>query len=337
MNSEALTSGQKGSFTKLKNQLKAESQVLIDKIREQQKEIEDLRTALLVDDEDGLSIQTEVTHARDKTNESLAEVERLLAEIEEKHEALLNHTDGIFPEIEEVNSNIAEILEETKTAREKFSQTSELLYGAELDSENGLENQLKLLLDNYHKDLEKHNIKSKELICQIEGALSGATNVELAKAFQDQKDSYKIPKNLWAILFMLCIAIMVFLACDMNKDNIAGGIYYIELLKRLPVFGPLIWLALFASKQQSQNKRLEQEYAHKETITKTYVGHKHQIDKLTESEEKEALITKLASSTIDAIEFNPSSTLEKQTHKEDLPASEIFTTLKKVIDKLPTK
>ena len=35
----------------------------------------------------------------------------------------------------------------------------------------------------------------------------------------------------------------------------------IALLKDLPFFIPTIWLAAYASKQQSQNKRLQQEYA----------------------------------------------------------------------------
>ena len=133
---------------------------------------------------------------------------------------------------------------------------------------------------------------------------------------------------------MLSISAMVYMAYDLNSLTSGKTDYALELIKRTPLFGPLIWLALFASKQHGQNKRLQEEYAHKETVTKTYVGHKRQIDKLEDSEAKDDLITKLASSTIESIEFNPSSTLERHTHKDDLPVSELLSVLKSSIEKI---
>ncbi len=331
-----MTSGQKASFTRLKNQIKDEADSLLGELRDQKQEISELHTYLLEDDEEGLCLKSQFENSKVEISDAVERTETLLSEIIATHERIHEASSGLLPEIESTKLEVDEILEETSSSRKKFKDSYIKLYGDE-DPTEGLESKLESLFDKYEQDLIGHQSKSEELLAQIEGALSGATNVELAKAFQDQKTSYSLPKNIWTVVFLACIALMVYLANELNGGGENEIDYTIELLKRLPLFGPLIWLALFASKQQSQSKRLQEEYAHKETITKTYVGHKRQIEKLNDSKEKEELITKLAASTIEAIEFNPSSTLEKQTHKEDLPTSELLKILKSTVDKIGAK
>jgi uncharacterized membrane-anchored protein YhcB (DUF1043 family) len=330
---ENLTSGQRGSFTRLKNQIKGEAEALLAELHQQKNEIDELRTYLLEDDEGGQCLKTQFNNSKVEMESAIERTEELLSEIETAHTKILAASVGLFPEIESAKDEVDTILEETSEVRKRFNESFIKLYG-DGDNETGLEERLSILFDKYKDDLISHQAKSNELIKQIEGALSGATNVELAKAFQDQKNSYSLPKNIWTVVFVLSIGFMVYIANDLNSLNSDKLDYALELIKRTPLFGPLIWLALFASKQQGQNKRLQEEYAHKETITKTYVGHKRQLDKLEDSDAKDELMTKLAASTIEAIEFNPSSTLEKHTHKEDLPISELLSVLKSSIDKI---
>lgn len=291
---------------------------------------------MLEDDEDGICLKSQADKAFEKISESLKNVERLTGSVESAYNHIFEKPDGIYEGINSIAEYLKGIQDETSEIRRRFSESYTNLYG-DSDTESGLEAKLFELFNIYKNNLDTHQSKSNELILQIEGALSGATNVELAKAFQDQKNSYKWPKNGWAFLFIVSIFAMVCFSLDINKLDAGTQGYGLELLKRLPIFGPLIWLALFASKQQGQNKRLEQEYAHKETVTKTYVGHKRQIDKLAEGEGKDALVIKLAASTVDAIEFNPSSTLEKDSYKDDLPASELLKIIKSSIDKIGAK
>ena len=286
MDNENLTSGQKSSFTRLKNQIKNEAEGLLTELREQKQEISDLRIYLLDDDDEGVCVKTQIDNAKKEVIENLERIESLLGEIEESHGKIHSTSEGFFPEIKSAKEAIDEILEETSESREKFIESYNKLYGHD-DSTGGLEKRLSDLFEKYEEDLISHQEKSGELILQIEGALSGATNVELAKAFQDQKKSYSLPKNIWTFVFILSIFAMIYLANELNSLGTKDQDYLSEFLKRIPLFGPLIWLALFSSKQQGQNKRLEEEYAHKETITKTYVGHKRQIYKLKDSEEKD--------------------------------------------------
>ena len=53
-----------------------------------------------------------------------------------------------------------------------------------------------------------------------------------------------------------------------------------HLLYSTPVLGPVLWIVLSASKRRSEFQRLQQEYAHKEALAKSYAGFKEQIDSL---------------------------------------------------------
>ena len=331
MVTESLSSGQKSSFTRLRNQYKDEFEALIIDMKAKRDQIEEMRAQLLEDDSNGISVRSEVLHARDEANRQLEEINNLLERSEEKYELIANSNDGIIPSIESMHTDITGIYDECYSLMKSFNLSSELLYGHQND---GLEFKLTNLAKDYELNLNNNKSKTEELLKQIEGALTGATNVELAKAFQDQKESYKLPKNAWATLFICSIFVMILLGLDAASISSQGSQYLYDLGKRLMVFGPLIWLALFSSKQQAQNKRLEQEYAHKEAVTKTFIGHQRQIEKLAESDEKDTLLLQLAQTTIKTIDFNPSSTLEKINPKNDLPASEILDLAKKVIDKI---
>jgi hypothetical protein len=48
----------------------------------------------------------------------------------------------------------------------------------------------------------------------------------------------------------------------------------------------LVWLAFFASKQQAQNKRLQEEYAHREAMSKSFAGYKREAEKLDPKDSK---------------------------------------------------
>ena len=91
-----------------------------------------------------------------------------------------------------------------------------------------------------------------------------------------------------------------------------------ELLTRIPFFFALLWLAKFSSKQYRQNKRLEQEYAHKEVVAKSYQGYKKEFESQDQTEintNKETL-PKLYKVLLDTIAKNPSKIMD-DGHLED--------------------
>jgi len=175
---------------------------------------------------------------------------------------------------------------------------------------------------------EKEIIASKKtwddntdaLFKKIEGLLPGATSTGLAKAYQDQRKSYDCPYWLWATIFVLTLCGTIWFAMVNLHDATSVEDALMKIISRLPFFIPAFWLAIFASKQQSQNKRLQQEYAYKEVLTKSYEADKRELEKLPDSPEKNILSTKLLETMIDAAKYNPSETLGSKTHNDGPPS-----------------
>jgi len=124
----------------------------------------------------------------------------------------------------------------------------------------------------------------------------------------------------------------MFLTSYFSLENIKGiediGKHF---FKTLPIIAPLIWLAIFASSRRSENQRLEQEYAHKEALAKSYSSYKKQIDGL--KEEDQSLLIKLLDNAIETISKNASETLDKK-HGDGTPLQSIVKTLTEEIKKL---
>jgi uncharacterized protein YoxC len=221
----------------------------------------------------------------------------------------LNET---FEKVTEYNTEISEI--ETKV--QEFETK---VFGKTTEDKEALKfkiTELKSELEELHSDWEE---KYGTLSTKIEALLPGATSAGLAKSYHDQKKSYKTPNILWSIVFIGTMIGMVWYAVTTIKDSETVGGGFMNILARAPFFVPTIWLALFASKQQSQNRRLEQEYAHKESLAKSYEGYKREIAKLPESSDKDEIMEKLVASLIDASSYNPSETLEKKSHNDSPP------------------
>ncbi len=221
----------------------------------------------------------------------------------------LNET---FEKVNEYNSEISDI-------EEKVSAFETKVFGKTTEDEESLKfklNNLKTQHEELHGEWEG---KYETLTTKIEDLLPGATSAGLAKSYYDQKNSYKWPNIIWSAVFALTMIGMVYYAIQTISESTDLGNVFMNILSRAPFFIPTIWLALFASKQQSQNRRLEQEYAYKESLAKSYDGYKREIENLLESEEKNEIMEKLVRTMIDTAGFNPSSTLEKQSHNDKPP------------------
>ncbi len=134
------------------------------------------------------------------------------------------------------------------------------------------ETKLTLLQDSCEK-LEK----------EIEGLLPGAASAGLASAFKERKDSFKIPKRVWGGVFVGCMAGLLGIAMfdpitmqtvELTTNNIGSYI-----LSRIPFAVPFVWLALYSNRRHTEVLRLEEDYAHKESLSKSFQGYKKQFEK----------------------------------------------------------
>lgn len=192
---------------------------------------------------------------------------------------------------------------------------------------DGLKQELDTRISKLSEFEIQQNKKYKALIEEIEGLLPSATSVGLASAYYEERKKFNLPIILWNVTFILSlIGITIFSFFSLKDLNSLQDIGK-ALLHSLPITVPLIWLAIYASKRRSENQRLEQEYAHKEALAKSYSSYKQQIEAL--NKEDEALLIKLIDSSIQTISHNASESLDKK-HGDGTILSEIVTNLKEL-------
>lgn len=182
-----------------------------------------------------------------------------------------------------------------------------------------------------------------ELNKQIENLLPGATSAGLSSAYNEMRNKFSQKAAWYGIGFYITIILLFIVIYNVRDLSIVReipldkglGISLFVLLGnfavKLPFIIPALWLVIFVSKRRSEAERLTQEYAHKESLAKSYDSYKQQIEKLSEENKKE-LMPILMECTIKAIALNPAETLDKK-HQSDSPISEILKD-KSVIDSI---
>lgn len=270
--------------------------VLIEK---QAGEITDLHKAMLVDAPDSVSIKVKVEQASAAVIGAEKEIKTLLKLIQVDVGELDDFHKKVFGSIDSDGKQAGGLK-------------------SELDARvTQLDNLEAAQLTKYQALYEK-----------IEKLLPGATSAGLAKAYEVQRRSFSVPIRNSTKLFYAAVGLMPVVAFLTSIQSIgAWSISFAShdtleailksMLMKLPLMAPLIWLAVFASIRRSQYERLQQEYAHKEALAKSYESYKKQLEALLK-EEGEPLQKELISKAIEAISYNASQTLDGK-HRDKMP------------------
>jgi hypothetical protein len=319
--------------------IKAKITLFLNSAEEQYGKINKFYNEILID-EDSVSTKTAIIEAKKDILRDVEDSHKKLVDVSAKIEELDKFYIKIFgSEDEEGNltGGLQKEIEQRLEALEKFKIEQEAVYKKEM----------KVRLDSLLKYEKEQQENNKNLYEQIEGYLPGATSAGLAKAYQEMKDSFTNPIKYWNFAFIGIVVIM-FIATFISFVNIGtlvDGNYTLfsfvkigefedtmnSILFKLPLYAPLIWLAIFASKRRSENQRLQQEYAHKEALAKSYISYKKQIDNL--NQEDKALLEKLLDSSISTIAHNASESLDKK-HGDPTPVQESLKILFDEVKKL---
>ena len=276
-------------------------------------EINALHKAMLIDQPENESIKTKVEQAADAVVTHKKAIDDLLKLSQENVEDLHNFYDKIFGFVDSQGQPVEGLKQELDTRLEQITM------------------------------LEKsQESKYLTLYGKIESLLPGATSAGLAKAYEVQRRNFSSPIKTNTILFYVYVGLIPVVALLTSIESftllppsmeITHPENFLEIMKtmliKLPFIAPLVWLALFASTRRSQYERLQQEYAHKEALAKSYHGYKKQLEAL-QSSDVEPLQKELIAKAIEAIAYNASKTLDGK-YREKMP-------LEHVVDVLnPTK
>lgn len=236
------------------------------------------------------SIELQINTAKDKAVETAKKLAQRYDETHEIFENLNAFHDKIFGKKDAVGNSIGGLEQEFDHKRKTLDD----------------------ITDEHKKVYEAQ-------VVEIENLLPGATSAGLSDAFSKMRLSFDKPIKWYSGIFYFALAgIFMCGAILVVKSISSAGIEFNQysnpqqllnnLLLKLPFLIPLLWLAIFASKRRSENIRLQQEYAHKEVIAKSYEGFKKQITDL--GGKNDQLMVELIAKAIIALSFNPSTTLD---------------------------
>lgn len=200
-------------------------------------------------------------------------------------EGVIYHTDGL-----------------TDQLRKSFKNWTEKIASAILSSEKQVEifgeAIQKLNIDSKNKFIDFLESAEKErsrAISEIRALLPNALTAGLSSAYEqkralEQEESAKqqiIFRN--AIIALVCIALFPVLlnfyyifSKNINIDDLLVRLPS-EMSIMLPIYIPILWVANSANKKINLSKRLIEEYAHKEVLSKTFEGLSNQISEISTS------------------------------------------------------
>lgn len=187
-------------------------------------------------------------------------------------------------------------------------------------------------LDEYN---EEQKTKFKSLKDEIENLLKDATNASLASSYEKSKESYKWAIYGWNAIFilsMLSIVGVAFWGFMEVADKLSEPLAILgAILVRLPFYIPLAWLAIFSTQRRNESKRLQEEYKHKETLARSFIGYKKQIDEIQSdlSQDNINLAKKLMENLVEMTNENPNKALDK-VKKDNTPTTELLEKLAKL-------
>jgi len=277
-------------------------------------EIEELKRQFIEGAEDGYSID---------------ELEGFKVKLVELHGFMItenNNGETIEDQLIAFKENAEKESKEILDLKNQISSYRDKLYGTEDENGNliqGITHKIDDLQKQLAHNIEANEKKQKALLEKIEELLQGASTVALAKAFEEHKKEFEKPNKFWqntfiaTLLLLMAFTVGAYFLSDKKMDEM-----WKITLGNFPFIGAGIWLAIFASKQRSQNNRLQQEYAYKEDVAKLYYGLKNEIEQLDNSELGQRLNESVIQILVDTVSYNPSKTLDNRSHEDKGPILE---------------
>lgn len=251
----------------------------IKKIDDSRKEIEEAAIEIKDAAEKGINRLRDIETSKGSANTLLEEVEvsrDAAAEARKKAENAQTQADDLF-------KKITTAYETSKTSSEQIAATLE---AAKVEDASLTEIVARLTKSN--EITKGFETELTTLTKEAERLLPGFADVSLASAFGLRKGRFLIPKIAWIATFILCIAGLICIAYPSFKDatsNVStlhekewGDIWRVFVM-RLPIVLPLVWLAIYAGRNYMLSIRLEEDYAYKEAVSKSFAGYKREMEK----------------------------------------------------------
>lgn len=275
-------------------------------------EIEDFHDRVYGENEDGYSIQEEIKAFMSNARQ----MQKLFFEQNEKYDGIpISKKDLIKKEFDLFDKKYQEwfkenIADDGEVTEPKFdlleSKFTELerFYLKIFGTENKENKSLNEVLNQRLNDLAEVEAEAKKVI-------NLASDAGLAGGFVEKANQAKCNKITSVLVFLGIIGLMACLNFSYFKPEHLQNITLMEISIRVIINLPLIWAATVANINLNKYSKLEQEYAHKESLAKSYERYKNEILKLSNEEDVNALREKLLHLNLDAFRKNPADAMEQ--------------------------
>ena len=226
-------------------------------------------------------------------------------QIKEKAIATKTTLDNEKTEIIQLKDNILT----HKNTTENFTKDIENLRQTNSDSLENLSD-----TENRVSELEK----------RVESLLPGATSAGLATSFKTKSDKLRWPKYVWGFIFIASIIVLIYLSINyfqpvttVWKDLVA------EFFRRLPIIGPMVWLAWFSARQYGHTVRLQELYDHKQTVSASFEGYKNEMQTLSKEGETNQPLEEFYKAVINVYSKDPQRIFDHRSSDES-PLDRVF-------------
>nr|WP_257929118.1 hypothetical protein [Campylobacter lari]MCR6513236.1 hypothetical protein [Campylobacter lari] len=234
-----------------------------------------------------------------------------------KNSENLNKVEELNKKIDDFLNKYAEIIDDEENSKYEIFIS---VYADFISKKEELDDFYKTIFGSGdNKSLEEELEERKEQLKIIEEeakkVIDLSSDAGLAAGFFAQAEKAKWNKDVNLIFFILVILCMAcFNYATIDWGNLSN-IDLVSIIVRLMINTPFIWAATVANININKYFKLEQEYAHKESLAKSFERYKDQIKDLSanyETDEKQVeLMIKLLDTNIEAFKKNPSDNIEK--------------------------
>lgn len=151
----------------------------------------------------------------------------------------------------------------------------------------------------------------------IESLLPGAASAGLASAFNQRRAHFKWPQRVWQGVFVFSLlALLVIAGLEFSLfSKLDGALTWdrlgLSLLHRLPFALPLIWLAIHSGHKAALAQRVEEDYAFKETVSRSFEGYRREMAELEGKAAPNSALTRLCAGVLGVITNPPGRIYEK--------------------------
>ncbi len=221
-------------------------------------------------------------------------------------ETIHSNLTTLFTTISESKTTALSEVQAAKQSRKLCDEQARTMKGIARKSENTSAN-----IEAYEAKLVDFNTAATDLRVKLEGLLPGAASAGLASAFNTRRTHFFWPQVLWQSLFvgsvsgLLLIAWVEFRFFARPDTPPTWESIGMSLLHRLPFVLPLVWMAFHAAHKAALAQRVEEDYAFKETVSRSFEGYRREMAELAEKAEPETALSRLCDGVLSIITNPP--------------------------------